>query len=69
MALGTLGDSEFIGNRHGTKALDVIALHGWGRSGTDFSTVLKDTPGFSGSPSRVWFRPGPTRSLDHRGLR
>ena len=47
MALGTLGDSEFIGNRHGTKALDVIALHGWGRSGTDFSTVLKDTQGLA----------------------
>ena len=57
MALATLGTSDFVGNRSGTGELDVLALHGWGRSGTDFGAVLAEhsglavhLPGFGSAP-------------------
>ena len=63
MALATLGSSDFVGNRSGEGPLEVLALHGWGRSGTDFSRVLAlhsalavHLPGFGSAPppSSAW---------------
>ncbi len=39
--LGSLADGSVIVERYGEGPLDVIALHGWGRSATDFSPVLE----------------------------
>jgi len=57
MALTTLWDSTFVGEKHGNGPPEVIALHGWGRTGADFSRVLEGTnalalhlPGFGSAP-------------------
>ena len=47
MALATLGTSDFVGNRFGDGELKVLALHGWGRDGTDFERVLAGHSGLS----------------------
>ena len=39
--LGSLANGSVIVERYGEGPLDVIALHGWGRSATDFSAVLE----------------------------
>lgn len=39
--LGRLGQSEWVGDRYGGEPLAVIALHGWGRTGGDFHTILR----------------------------
>jgi len=63
MVLATLGSSSFVGNKHGTGEPKVLALHGWGRSGSDFDRVLSGTnalalhlPGFgsAGAPPEAW---------------
>jgi pimeloyl-ACP methyl ester carboxylesterase len=57
MALATLWDSSFVGEKHGEGNPEIIALHGWGRTGADFSRVLAGTnalalhlPGFGSAP-------------------
>ncbi|MGA1784725.1 MAG: alpha/beta fold hydrolase [Pontimonas sp.] len=61
--LGSLADGSVIVERYGEGPLDVIALHGWGRSATDFSAVLEGysaasvyLPGFGtiDHPPRAW---------------
>jgi len=39
--LGRLGQSEWVGERFGGEPVDVIALHGWGRTGGDFHAILR----------------------------
>jgi pimeloyl-ACP methyl ester carboxylesterase len=38
--LGTLGNSSWVGEKFGTAEPRVVALHGWGRTGGDFATIL-----------------------------
>jgi len=61
--LGSLANGSVIVERYGEGPLDVIALHGWGRSATDFSPVLEGysaasvyLPGFGtiDPPPRAW---------------
>lgn len=58
MALKTYADGRLFGHRHGTGTPGVLALHGWGRTSTDFDAVLAgtdaialDLPGFGASPA------------------
>lgn len=39
--LSSLGSSSILIERYGEGALDVVALHGWGRGPSDFSPVLE----------------------------
>lgn len=39
--LGRLGASDWVGDRYGSEPPEVIALHGWGRTGSDFASILK----------------------------
>jgi pimeloyl-ACP methyl ester carboxylesterase len=39
--LATLGSSDWVGEKTGQGDPRVIALHGWGRSGADFHTILE----------------------------
>jgi len=57
MALRAFGDGSLFGEVSGTGPLEVVALHGWGRRGSDFpqalngfSFVALDLPGFGASP-------------------
>jgi pimeloyl-ACP methyl ester carboxylesterase len=61
--LGSLANGSVIVERYGEGPLDVIALHGWGRSANDFSAVLEGysaasvyLPGFGtiDPPPRAW---------------
>jgi pimeloyl-ACP methyl ester carboxylesterase len=61
--LGSLANGSVIVERYGDGPIDVIALHGWGRSATDFSPVLEGynaasvyLPGFGtiDPPPRAW---------------
>jgi pimeloyl-ACP methyl ester carboxylesterase len=61
--LGSLADGSVIVERYGDGPIDVIALHGWGRSATDFNKVLEGLnaasvylPGFGtiDPPERAW---------------
>ena len=61
--LGSLADGAVIVERFGDGPIDVVALHGWGRSATDFNKVLEGLnaasvylPGFGtiDPPSRAW---------------
>jgi pimeloyl-ACP methyl ester carboxylesterase len=61
--LETLGSSSFVGEKFGHSPLRVIALHGWGRTGTDFAKILDGQdalalhlPGFGQTepPDRAW---------------
>jgi pimeloyl-ACP methyl ester carboxylesterase len=63
MVLATLGSSPLVGNKHGVGEPTVIALHGWGRSGSDFDRILAGTtalavhlPGFGSAvaPPKAW---------------
>lgn len=56
MALKSVAEGVFA-ESHGSGASDVVALHGWGRRGSDFAGVLAgldalavDLPGFGASP-------------------
>jgi pimeloyl-ACP methyl ester carboxylesterase len=56
MALKSVAEGVFA-ESHGSGDADVIALHGWGRRGSDFADVLSglnalaiDLPGFGASP-------------------
>ena len=59
--LASLGSSGWVGEKFGSEPLRVVALHGWGRTGHDFSRVLSGLdalalhlPGFgSASPPPV----------------
>lgn len=51
-------DGEVFAEVYGTDAPDVLALHGWGRRGSDFASALDglsalapDLPGFGASPA------------------
>lgn len=55
--LGRLGSSDWVGDRYGSDPPGVIALHGWGRTGADFATILSGhdalavaLPGFGPTP-------------------
>lgn len=55
--LTTLGASDWVGERFGTQPPEVLALHGWGRSGADFAGILEGfnavalhVPGFGVAP-------------------
>ena len=57
MALRTFADGRVFGEVTGTGAPNILALHGWGRRGSDFAAVLEgfnaiavDLPGFGASP-------------------
>ena len=39
--LTTLGSSDWVGEKFGGEPLRVLALHGWGRTGNDFSGILE----------------------------
>jgi pimeloyl-ACP methyl ester carboxylesterase len=61
--LGSLANGSVLVERYGDGPIDLIALHGWGRSATDFSPVLEGfnaasvyLPGFGtiDPPPRVW---------------
>jgi len=56
--LGRVGSSDWVGEKTGSGDPQVIALHGWGRSGSDFQTILAGIPslavhlpGFGPSPA------------------
>ena len=61
--LSTFADGALFGERHGEAPLEILALHGWGRSHRDFATALSpvdaaplnavalDLPGFGASPT------------------
>jgi len=56
--LTTVGTSDWVGEGFGKKPISVLALHGWGRSGSDFATVLQghnaialNLPGFGNTPA------------------
>lgn len=55
--LGTVGSSDWVAEKFGTGAPRIIALHGWGRSGSDFERILSGQdalavhlPGFGPAP-------------------
>lgn len=55
--LTTLGASDWVGEKFGTTPPEVLALHGWGRSGADFARILQGhnalalhLPGFGVAP-------------------
>jgi len=60
--LSSFAGTTLFGERHGSAPLSVLALHGWGRTHTDFNRVLApegepaldavalDLPGFGASP-------------------
>jgi pimeloyl-ACP methyl ester carboxylesterase len=57
LALRSFLDGALFAEVYGTEAPDVLALHGWGRRGRDFSAALEgksgiapDLPGFGASP-------------------
>ena len=57
MALKAFGSGRLFGRTHGTSPPEILALHGWGRTGTDFDSVLNgsnaialDLPGFGATP-------------------
>lgn len=61
--LGTLGSSGWVGEKFGDGDPVVIALHGWGRTGSDFQAILAGhdgiavhLPGFGpvAPPPRAW---------------
>lgn len=61
--LGTLGSSDWVGEKFGHGEPAVVALHGWGRTGSDFGPILTGhdaialhVPGFGGAspPPRAW---------------
>ncbi|MFM1953405.1 MAG: hypothetical protein RL187_614 [Actinomycetota bacterium] len=45
--LTTVGDSSWVADKHGEGTPRVIALHGWGRTGADFATILKGHAGLA----------------------
>lgn len=56
--LTTVGTSSLVAEKFGSEPARVIALHGWGRSGADFATILGDQdglaihlPGFGPAPA------------------
>lgn len=58
MALRAFADGTVFGEVWGESPPDILALHGWGRRGADFSRVLEgfnaiapDLPGFGASPA------------------
>ena len=58
MALTTFAGGRLFGARHGSAPAQVLALHGWGRSHSDFDRVLDglnaiaiDLPGFGATPT------------------
>lgn len=58
MALRAFADGNLFGEVWGVSPPDILALHGWGRRGADFSRVLEgfnaiapDLPGFGASPA------------------
>lgn len=58
MVLKAFAGGRLFGQRHGSGAPGVLALHGWGRTSGDFESVLKgsnaialDLPGFGASPA------------------
>ena len=58
MALRAFADGTIFGEVWGESPPDILALHGWGRRGADFSAVLEgfnaiapDLPGFGASPA------------------
>lgn len=57
MPLRSFADGAVFGRSHGSGAPEVLALHGWGRTGEDFGVSLDgfdalavDLPGFGASP-------------------
>lgn len=57
MALKAFGSGRLFGRTHGINPPDILALHGWGRTGADFDSVLDgsnaialDLPGFGATP-------------------
>lgn len=61
--LGTLGSSDWVGEKFGSGDVAVVALHGWGRTGGDFQNILNGRdaiavhlPGFgpAAPPPRAW---------------
>ena len=56
--LTSLADGAIVAERFGDGPIDVIALHGWGRTGKDFSSILAGMnalavhlPGFGSAPA------------------
>ena len=56
--LTTVGNSNLVAEKFGSGAPRVLALHGWGRTGADFSRILTGTdalavhlPGFGPAPA------------------
>jgi pimeloyl-ACP methyl ester carboxylesterase len=61
--LGRVGSSDWVGEKNGSGEPQVIALHGWGRTGADFSKILAGIPsiavhlpgfGPAAPPPRAW---------------
>jgi pimeloyl-ACP methyl ester carboxylesterase len=55
--LTSFAEGRLFGRRHGKEEPEVLALHGWGRDGSDFARTLDgldavalDLPGFGASP-------------------
>ena len=66
--LTTLGSSNWVGEKFGGDPPQVLALHGWGRTGNDFSDILEGfnavalhLPGFGPS----WAPPTPWSTSDY----
>ena len=59
--LSTFAGGSLFGERRGTAPLEILALHGWGRSHADFAGALEplgpsvalDLPGFGASPALI----------------
>jgi len=65
--LTTVGTSSLVAEKFGNEPARVIALHGWGRSGADFATILAGhdglaihLPGFGPAPAppQAWSSAG-----------
>ena len=74
--LSTLGQSGIVVQRYGDGPVDILALHGWGRSPSDFSDVLTGfraaavaLPGFGSieAPDKPW-RPSDYADWLARGI-